>query len=346
MLITRNMRISKIVRRQLPRRSNNKQTIINKIERYTSSSIQKTKRYYTRMSQSTSNISSRVKHISELKTSPSRLLYIGLAIIPTTILFVNECDDMKSKSIVHAGFFDSNTSSKLKKQSFQKVDGMYDSGKWDELHENMTAIYESSDKMDAEIIWRYARATYEMSKKPDVQKDTKKKNAFVYEAFEAIKLGLTNTPNHFKIHLWYGILLNSVGEIEGSSVKIKNLPTVKEHWIKASKLNPKDGTALNLLGRWCKGIVEIDWISRQVANTIFGTIPTTSYEEALSFFLKAENLEPGFYLSNQLSIAQCLIAMKRKDEAKEWLLNSLNLPVVTEEDKADRKEVEKLLAKM
>ena len=92
--------------------------------------------------------------------------------------------------------------------------------------------------------------------------------------------------------------------------------------------------------------VEIDWISRQVANTIFGTIPTTSYEEALSFFLKAENLEPGFYLSNQLSIAQCLIAMKRKDEAKEWLLNSLNLPVVTEEDKADRKEVEKLLAKM
>ena len=38
--------------------------------------------------------------------------------------------------------------------------------------------------------------------------------------------------------------------------------------------------------------------------------------------------------------------MKRKDEAKELLLNSLNLPVVTEEDKADRKEVEKLLAKM
>ena len=31
-----------------------------------------------------------------------------------------------------------------------------------------------------------------------VQKDTKE-NAFVYEAFKAIKLGLTNTPNHFKI---------------------------------------------------------------------------------------------------------------------------------------------------
>ena len=47
------------------------------------------------------------------------------------------------------------------------------------------------------------------------------------------------------------------GEIEGSKVKIKNLPKVKEHWVKAKELNPNDGTALNLLGRWCKGIVKL-----------------------------------------------------------------------------------------
>ncbi len=288
----------------------------------------------------------RQHNITISEATSSSWLYAGLIIVPTSILFLSGNEN--NRSIVHAGFFDNDTDSKkkIKIQSFSKVDELYKNGSWDELYVNMAAMYESSDKCNPEIIWRYSRATYEMSKQPDVQKDSKKKNKFVYDAFEAAKLGLVNAPNHFKIHLWYGILLNAVGEIEGSKVKIKNLPTVKEHWIKASELNPKDGTALNLLGRWCKGIVEIDWFSRQIANTIFGKIPETSYEEALSYFMKAEDLEPGFYLSNQLSIAQCLIAMKRKNDAKDWLLKSLELPVVTEEDKTDRQEAEKLLAKM
>ena len=100
-----------------------------------------------------------------------------------------------------------------------------------------------------------------------------------------------------------------------------------------------------MIGRWCLSIVEIDRISRQEAFALSGALPQTSYEEALSYFMKAEKIEPGFYLSNQLSIAKCLISLGRKDEAKEWLLKSLNIPVQTEEDKEDRKDVEKILKK-
>ena len=264
------------------------------------------------------------------------------------MILLNEYED--KTSVVHAGFFDSNSgdnkiAAKAKQRSFSALDSLYENGDWTKLYESSKALYEAENDNDPEIIWRYTRAIYEMSKSPEVQKDTKLKNKYVYEAFEVAKQGLASAPTHFKMHLWYGILLNSVGEIEGSKVKIKNLPKVKEHWMKANELNPNDGTALNLLGRWCKGIVEIDWFSRQIANTIFGTIPTTSYEEALSYFLAAEKIQPKFYLSNQLSIAQCLIALNRVEEAKKWLVSSLDIPVVTEEDKEDRKAVQKLLKK-
>ena len=296
---------------------------------------------------STRFVAGNTRNTSSRSFSNKSWFYLGFPIIAPMVL-LDVCED--KTSVVHAGFFDgksadSKVAGKTKQSSFSNLDTLYEKGQWTKLYDSSKALYEAENDKDPEIVWRFARAAYEMSKCPEIQKDTKLKNKYVYEAFEVAKQGLAIAPSHFKMHLWYGILLLSVGEIEGSKVKIKNLPTVKEHFVKAKELNPNDGTALNLLGRWCKGIVEIDWFSRQIANTIFGTIPTTSYEEALSYFLAAEKIQPGFYLSNQLSIAQCLIALNRVEEAKKWLASSLDIPVITEEDKEDRKTVEALLKK-
>lgn len=37
------------------------------------------------------------------------------------------------------------------------------------------------------------------------------------------------------------------------------------------------------------------WLQRKIAATIFVAPPTATFEEALSYFIKAEEVEPRFY---------------------------------------------------
>ena len=223
-----------------------------------------------------------------------------------------------------------------------KADTMYDQGSWNALYQWMRVAKEDTPE-DPEVLWRFARAAYEFSEQPDLP--TKQVHALRYEAFEATKAGLVFGPDNYKCHLWYGIMLNAIGDLEGSKAKITNLVVVKGHWLKATELNPNDATSWHLLGRWCKGIVEISWLNKQIAQAIFGRIPPSSYGEALVYFERAEQIDPGFWLKNQLAIAECMIALERKEEGKKWLERALRVKVKTEEDKVARKDVEKLLKK-
>ena len=125
---------------------------------------------------------------------------------------------------------------------------------------------------------------------------------------------------NFKCHSWFGIILNEVGEIEGTKKLISYLYVVKEHWMRAAELNPQDATSQHLLGRWCYGIVTISRVAYWAARALYGKLPDTSWEEAYGYFQQAENLEPGFWKKNLLMMAICANALKRPDESRSLLL--------------------------
>ena len=106
-----------------------------------------------------------------------------------------------------------------------------------------------------------------------------------------------------------------------------------------AELNPEDPSSYNLLGRWCKGIVEINWVTKRMAAAIFGSLPATSYEEALSYFQRAESLAPGTWLKNQTLIVECLIGLNRYVEAKQMLDKCQHTPVRTAEDKDAKADI-------
>jgi len=97
------------------------------------------------------------------------------------------------------------------------------------------------------------------------------------------------------------------------------------------------------LGRWEKGLVEIGWVSRQLAKTLFGTLPDASYINAYNYFKKAEDLKPNNWLNNRLKLAEVCIALNRKEEAKDQLQKAMKMKIKTDEDKSSKKEVEKLM---
>lgn len=48
----------------------------------------------------------------------------------------------------------------------------------------------------------------------------------------------------------------------------------------------------------------LSWVERKLAATLFATPPESTIEDALKYFLKAEELNCGFYKANQLYVAK------------------------------------------
>lgn len=93
-------------------------------------------------------------------------------------------------------------------------------------------------------------------------------------------------------------------------------------------------------------MAEISWVGRQVAATLFGKVPVASIEQALAHFVAAENISPGFWKKNNVMIAECYLGLNEKEQAKTWLQQALNIPVVTEEDEKSHELAKTLLAKL
>ena len=102
---------------------------------------------------------------------------------------------------------------------------------------------------DIEILWRLSRAAYDCAEKIGISNEKKKE--LIYFAFDVIQKALSVDEHNFAVHKWYGIILSSIGDFEGTKSKIGNSYKVKNHWERAIQLNPNDATSQHLLGR-CK----------------------------------------------------------------------------------------------
>merc|ERR1719318_1687266 len=94
-------------------------------------------------------------------------------------------------------------------------------------------------------------------------------------------------------------------------------------------IDPYNSTALHLIGRYCYEVSGIKWWEAKIAATLFGSVPQSTYDEALEYFLRADELNSE-WTENTIFIAKCLVALGRKDEAKTWL-DRIKMKIVEQE---------------
>ncbi|KAL1122278.1 hypothetical protein AAG570_003683 [Ranatra chinensis] len=138
--------------------------------------------------------------------------------------------------------------------------------------------------------------------------------------------------NHFANHKWMAIMLDSHSAYQGIKARISLLETIKQHMMRATELNPKDATTLYMLGLWCYQVTDLPWYQRKIAATIFAAPPISSFEEALGYFIKAEEAEPRFYSKNLLMLGKTYLKLNREDRARYYLDLACNYPPTTDED--------------
>ena len=205
---------------------------------------------------------------------------------------------------------------------------------------------------NVQLLWRAARAAYNLSKLPDIT--SQKQKELTYIAYEYAKNAISSDgkKTSSKCNVWYGIMLNAIGTFEGTKQMVNNLLTVKECWIRANELSKTDSSPPHLLGRWCKGILETTWWEKKAVSAIFGgEMPQTSWEEALSFFEEADKRhtklvasgKETYWITNTKCLAECLIKSGREQDAKTLLLQSVDIEAISEEDKESKVIITKLL---
>ncbi|XP_058131682.1 regulator of microtubule dynamics protein 1 isoform X4 [Dasypus novemcinctus] len=207
----------------------------------------------------------------------------------------------------------------------EQADYLYESGETEKLFQLLTQYKESED---AELLWRLARASRDISQLSGTSEEEKKQ--LVYEALEYAKRALEKNESSFAAHKWYAICISDVGDYEGIKAKIANAYIIKEHFEKAIELNPKDATSIHLMGIWCYTFAEMPWYQRRIAKMLFATPPSSTYEEALGYFHRAEQ-------------GKTYLKLQNKKLAAFWLMKAKDYPAHTEEDKQIQTEAAQLL---
>ncbi|MFQ6614197.1 MAG: tetratricopeptide repeat protein [Fidelibacterota bacterium] len=217
----------------------------------------------------------------------------------------------------------------------------------DQLHEdnNYDQVFtvlkqaESMEPDNFEVIWRLARAHFDLS---DNTTDEEAISKNVYAGFDYAKRALEMNPDRAESHKWYGILIGRVGELEGTEQKIKNSYLVAEHTLKAIELDPTDDGNYHVMGRWNYTLADLSWIERTVAGLVYAEPPEASFEDARDFFQKAINIDPTA-IRNYVWLGKTYEELDDDDAAATAYKKALSLPADTDSDRILQDEARDLL---
>uniref|UniRef100_A0A5F4VUS2 Regulator of microtubule dynamics protein 2 n=1 Tax=Callithrix jacchus TaxID=9483 RepID=A0A5F4VUS2_CALJA len=220
----------------------------------------------------------------------------------------------------------------------QKVDHlrMSESGK----SESFELLCDHKEKFrdEIEFMWRFARAYGDMY---ELSTDTQEKKHYANIGKTLSERAINRAPMNGHCHLWYAVLCGYVSEFEGLQNKINYGHLFKEHLDIAIKLLPEEPFLYYLKGRYCYTVSKLSWIEKKMAATLFGKVPSSTVEEALHSFLKAEELCPGYSIPNYMYLAKCYTDLEENQNALKFCNLALLLPTVTKEGEIIKTDLQK-----
>ncbi|XP_051831079.1 regulator of microtubule dynamics protein 2 isoform X2 [Antechinus flavipes] len=167
-------------------------------------------------------------------------------------------------------------------------------------------------KDETEFMWRLVRAYGDMC---ELSTNMGEKKKYASDGKDLGERAVSQAPKNGYCHLWYGNLCGLFAECGGLQNRVKYGHLFKEHLDKAIELIPDEPLLYYLNGRYCYSIFKLNWMEKKMASTLFGVVPTSSIEDALSNFLKAEELKPGFSKFNYVYLAKCYKELGDKAKA-------------------------------
>ncbi|XP_058275684.1 regulator of microtubule dynamics protein 2 isoform X2 [Hirundo rustica] len=211
----------------------------------------------------------------------------------------------------------------------QQVDNLH-KGSEDDKKEGFRLLLEREDKYEncVDFLWRLARAYGDLF---EMTTDAEEKRQYVTDGKMKAERAVELDAGSAESHQWFAIMCGYMSQFESVQNKIRNGYLFKEHLDKAIELKPQDPLLYYLNGRWCYSVAQLSWLEKKVAAALFGTPPTSTVEEALQNFLKAEEMHPGYSKCNYVYLAKCYKDLGQKNNALKYCDSALSILSVTNE---------------
>ncbi|XP_065919754.1 regulator of microtubule dynamics protein 1-like [Dysidea avara] len=194
------------------------------------------------------------------------------------------------------------------------------------------------------VLWRAGTICHHQSAFHKQHSNTELELELLQEGVQYTQQALDVNESCWQAHKWFAILTGATVLHKGIQERIAGGFEFKEHIDRAIQLKADEPNSYHLLGRWQFEVAGLSWLERKAASALFASPPSSTYEEALDSFNKAEELKPKGWKSNLLWIAKCHLKLQAQDVAVEWLIKAWHLENSTPEDHEVTTELQKLLS--
>ncbi len=149
-------------------------------------------------------------------------------------------------------------------------------------------------------------------------------------------------PENGESNCVMAIALGCVALDASSKEKVNAAKSIKKYLDKALQYDPANFKAWHVLGRWHYEVSNLNMFERAAIKILFGGLPSSSFEQAITAFEKANSIKA--FAANNFEMA---LAYKKKGDRKKAVASLealLQMPNTTEDDEPLKVSARKLLA--
>ena len=150
-------------------------------------------------------------------------------------------------------------------------------------------------------------------------------------ALEYAKRAAALAPNDSEAQLSVGVSYGKLLPYEGTKQQMAASPLIKASADAAIRLDPKNDLAWFILGRWHEVLADVTGVKRALGSLVYGKIPTSTNEAAVSCFEKAIAINPH-RLRYYVELGRTYAQMGRTADARRFIEKGLAMPDVEKDD--------------
>lgn len=160
-------------------------------------------------------------------------------------------------------------------------------------------------------------------------------------AQKAAALAPENAEAQLSVAISYGKMLPFMD----TKSQFQASPSIKAYAEKAIKLDPENDLAWHVLGRWHRTLSDVNMLKRTVASFMYGQLPKTTTEKAVSCFEKALEINPR-RLMHYIELGRAYAQMGKTEEARRFIEKGLSMPNREKDDPETKRRGQETLAKL
>ncbi len=164
-------------------------------------------------------------------------------------------------------------------------------------------------------------------------------------AVDYAKRAVVLAPKDPEAQLAVAISYGKVQPFEASRQRFEAVHIIKDAADKVVQLDPRNDLGWHVLGRWYRGVAEVDPVHRMMAQVTYGKLPDCTYEEAATCFEKAIELNPN-RLMHYIELGRVYARMGEVDKARSLINKGLAMQDTEKDDPETKREGKEVLKRL